>query len=43
MQRDWRKKRRLPRAAEMVVELWPVPKESYSLSDRLVNPDKPLV
>jgi hypothetical protein len=28
----------IPNAAEMEVELWPAPKASYSLSDRLVNP-----
>ncbi|RZS04785.1 hypothetical protein BHM03_00035154 [Ensete ventricosum] len=33
----------IPRAADMLVELWPAPKQSYSLSDRLVNPDKPFV
>ena len=32
-----------PNAAEMLVELWPVPKASYSLSARLVKPASPFV
>uniref|UniRef100_A0A0A9EES8 Dxs1 n=1 Tax=Arundo donax TaxID=35708 RepID=A0A0A9EES8_ARUDO len=33
----------IPSAAEMVVELCPVPKQSYSLSARFVNPASPFV
>ena len=36
-----RKKDPLPSAAEMEVEAWAAPKGSYSLSARLVKPDRP--
>ena len=31
----------MPSAAEIEVEEWAAPNGSYSLSDRLVNPDRP--
>ena len=31
----------IPRAAEMLVDEWAVPKASYWLSERLGNPDSP--